>query len=735
MCRNIKRFALLLAGYSFLALMSTGAVHAYSGAGSGTELEPYLISSCSEFNEISDDADAYYELSNDIECNVENELDVDYFEGTLDGGGYTIEFNQNSDGSPNMGLFGDLGGASVSDLIVIGSIVSNQQYAGLLAGASGGSTINNVHVVGSVSSTSDYVGGMFGFSGCSADVNDSSAVVDVEGNEYVGGFTGLDGCEGPGTTYSDSYAEGAVNGSSYVGGFVGSAFITKMYNVYASGNVTAVDNIVGGVSGEFGGFGDAEASEWWGVMHEVHSTGDVSGNDYVGGIFGRSTGGDIGASIDRTYTEGAVSGYQYVGGFGGLHEVGLIDESYAMGDVISNGYNAGGFLGEVRGPDVVVSNAYATGDVNLEGSYGGGFVGTIYDGQITNSYAAGDVTITGEGNERAGSFTAESFEDEGADVGLTNNFGAGAVSAPVGAGGFIGLYNDVTTFENNYWDVYKSGVETCKAGADVDGCTGVNVDNSDPNYFINNSANSPLDEWNFAEDLWMTQENSYPCFAWQDVCQVAEIDEAPADTDSDTIADSTESAAPNSGDANNDGTPDSEQANVASFVNEVSGEYSVLEVSEECTITSVEALAEADVSNPSDSDYNYPAGMLDFVLDCGEEGFTATITQYHYGITGDFLVRKYKPSTGYFTIDTASTSNQTIDNQPVKVATYQVQDGSNLDLDSEANGTIEDPAGLGEATEVLADTGENIHPIYLTAALTLLIAGVGIAESKKIRSL
>ena len=203
-------------------------------------------------------------------------------------------------------------------------------------------------------------------------------------------------------------------------------------------------------------------------------------------------------------------------------------------------------------------------------------------------------------------------------------------------------------------------------------------------------------------------------------------DPGPDSSDQDNISDSIENSAPNNGDANNDGTPDSEQANVASFVDPVSEKYAVLEVSDECSITSVSAAAES-INTSQDSDFSYPAGLMDFTLDCGTPGFTATVTQYYYGASGDFVVRKYNPSTKtYTTIDQASISDQTIGGQPTKVATYQVKDGSSLDLDNTEDGNIHDPTGLATTTEALANTGQNTHNIELLA-IVLLTSGLAVS--------
>ncbi|MCB9822655.1 DUF5050 domain-containing protein [Candidatus Nomurabacteria bacterium] len=196
--------------------------------------------------------------------------------------------------------------------------------------------------------------------------------------------------------------------------------------------------------------------------------------------------------------------------------------------------------------------------------------------------------------------------------------------------------------------------------------------------------------------------------------------------DQDNIFDSVENAAPNNGDANNDGSQDSEQSNVASFIDPVTGQYAVLQVSNECSITNVSTVTES-ANTAQDTDFSYPNGLMDFTLDCGTPGFTATVTQYYYGASGNFTVRKYNPNNQtYTTIDQASISQQTIGGQPNKVATYQVTDGGELDLDNTTDGNIHDPTGLAQTTASLADTGQNTTPITILATI-LLTTGLAVS--------
>lgn len=175
------------------------------------------------------------------------------------------------------------------------------------------------------------------------------------------------------------------------------------------------------------------------------------------------------------------------------------------------------------------------------------------------------------------------------------------------------------------------------------------------------------------------------------------------DFDEDGQTNGEENSAPNDGDANNDGTPDSEQSNVISFMNSVTGQYTVLEHS--CVATnSVVLLAESDNSE-QDSAFEYPVGLIDFEISC-DVGETATITQYFYGDYNSSLMilRKFKESI-YSTVSEAVLTNETIADLPVLKIVYQITDGGELDDDNLENGIILDPVGAALNSAGVPNTG------------------------------
>ena len=188
--------------------------------------------------------------------------------------------------------------------------------------------------------------------------------------------------------------------------------------------------------------------------------------------------------------------------------------------------------------------------------------------------------------------------------------------------------------------------------------------------------------------------------------------------DNDGVSDAVENAAPG-GDGNNDGIPDSEQANVASFVNPVTNEYVTLAVPSSCQLSSVNGVSSLTLAN--DSRYSYPVGLLDFTANCSTPGYTAMVSQYyHKAPDGDFVLRKERSGT-YQTISDATFSRQTLHGNQVLIASYSILDGGPLDDDGVANGIIIDPAGPARLIPGVPNTGigtvESIVRVTILAPL------------------
>lgn len=159
-------------------------------------------------------------------------------------------------------------------------------------------------------------------------------------------------------------------------------------------------------------------------------------------------------------------------------------------------------------------------------------------------------------------------------------------------------------------------------------------------------------------------------------------------------------------DKNGDGILDSAQPHVTSVASTLTGKIVVLEVDEGCSIDSALTKGESD-NRAQDAGYDYPNGLLDFIVNCGDPGYTTNVKQYYYDVLPEgFVPRKYNPSaSSYFDIPEASIELKTVYGYNSTVLSYRVTDGGDLDVDGELNGIIVDPAGLGIRGVGVPNTG------------------------------
>ena len=118
-----------------------------------------------------------------------------------------------------------------------------------------------------------------------------------------------------------------------------------------------------------------------GSIISIDVTGTVNGNEDVGGLVANN-----GGTITRCVANVMVRGISRIGGLVGFHGNGVISESRASGNVTGN-ENVGGLVGANNSS---IANSYAEGTVS-GGTRVGGLVGRL-DGRITNSYAIGKVS-------------------------------------------------------------------------------------------------------------------------------------------------------------------------------------------------------------------------------------------------------------------------------------------------------------------------------------------------------
>ena len=212
----------------------------------------------------------------------------------------------------------------------------------------------------------------------------------------------------------------------------------------------------------------------------------------------------------------------------------------------------------------------------------------------------------------------------------------------------------------------------------------------------------------------ISPDNQYALMpSWQPV--------SASDIDADGILNTVENAAPNGGDANGDGIADKNQGNITSLVDPVTGSYVAVESS--CSSNTAVSAQTLPV-NYVDTAFQYPAGLLGFTLECDNDGDTATVTQYFYGVSAvnTMVLRKYDSQTHtYATVPGSTISAVTIGGQAVTKVSYTITDGGPFDQDGSANGAIVDPVGLAVPSVGTPNTGvSGAVPFPRTLAAPLL---------------
>lgn len=176
------------------------------------------ISTCEEFQNINNDVDASYVLTQDIDCTetigwsegFEPIANTGYFYGSLDGQGYTVDGIMVSGIDSYTGIFGSTDdGAIIRNIGFTNVEITGGSYTGGAVGLNYGS-IENVFVSGWVTSLSGYPGGVVGNNSGGTILNSySQASVEVVGGVYAAGISGINS-----GTITNSYATGVIIATS-----------------------------------------------------------------------------------------------------------------------------------------------------------------------------------------------------------------------------------------------------------------------------------------------------------------------------------------------------------------------------------------------------------------------------------------------------------------------------------------------------------------------------------------
>jgi hypothetical protein len=454
-----------------LGLVET--VGAFSGDGSGTEVDPYIITDPCQLQEMQYGLSAWYELGNDIDASATSGWNggegfvpvgdsAHGFTGHLDGNDFTISGLYVNRGSDDyVGLFGVIDGGEVKNVGLVDPNVTGKSQAGALVGKNYYGTITNCHSTGDVSGT-DTVGGLVGFQSYGSISHSSSQATVIGSGDNCGGLLGnsqfgtIDNCNSAGNVRGNSNVGGLAGSKTYdsisncnseatvigsgnnCGGLVGFNSRVAITNCRSAGAVTG-DNQVGGLVG----YGVTSCT-----ITNCHSTGNVTGNSNVGGLVGYMYSN---SSINDSYATGDVNGYGSVAGLVGYNRRCTITHCYSTGTVNAT-YNAGGLVG-YHYDNSSISVCFSTSDVNGTGDDCGGLVG-LSTCSITDCFATGNVS----GNRFIGGLVGDNT-----DIATTTNcYSTGSVSGTYDVGGFAGWNSG--TCNDCFWDVNTSGLIASACG-------------------------------------------------------------------------------------------------------------------------------------------------------------------------------------------------------------------------------------------------------------------------------
>lgn len=360
----------------------------------------------------------------------------------------------------------------------------------------------------------------------------------------------------------------------------------------------------------------------------------------------------------------------------------------------------------------LVRDAYSWSDINVVdetkvevvggliaqiGAFGGGDLTATTE--LINVYADSDV----EGTTDVGGLVGLSQGNSEGLIIINNSFAMGRVVATGVEADYAAILADPDSdnpsygynFDNTYYDATRTDAGNCIGYLDANGsCFAVNEEGEDPDYFINNHTNAPLDEWDFEDDMiWKTQVSTPPVFKNFGISPDDESENPDGQGD----------------DLNNDGIPDSEQ-NYVTVINDINtSKIVVLELGEDCETDVVNVLRE-DQLEVKDMGYEYANSFIGFSANCGTAGYEMTVKVFYYDVEkAELVLRKYNPyNNSFFNLTDAHSANleqTTINGHTVTIASYHIVDGGELDMDGDRNGNIEDPVGLGKQVVSTPNTG------------------------------
>jgi len=235
----------------------------------------------------------------------------------------------------------------------------------------------------------------------------------------------------------------------------------------------------------------------------------ITGHNNCGGLAGTITGNSV---ISQCSSSGEVNGNNLVGGLVGENWIADVFNSYSVCNV--TGYNyVGGLLGHVWTCDV--SFCYSAGSV-IGFDYCGGFAGLIQDVIVINSYTTCNVS----GNSHIGGLIGKNH-----NTSVIKCYSSGFVLGNSHTGGLIGSDWPSSIVENSFWDIETSGQEESNGGSGktTEEMTNIATYTSLETNGLDETWDFVLDPFDDVEteeywDLNSLYNSGYPFLRWQNLC-------------------------------------------------------------------------------------------------------------------------------------------------------------------------------------------------------------------------
>lgn len=237
-----------------------------------------------------------------------------------------------------------------------------------------------------------------------------------------------------------------VVGVSLVGGLIGeNIYGGAIRESHFSGQVDG-DQAVGGLVGH----------HYEGTISKSHSDATVNGRENVGGLVGFNT---ISSTVSDSYSKGTVTGNTVVGGLVGMNigEGTTITTSYSLANVGSSktvGVSMGGLVGQNE-EGGIIKRSFSMGSVIGKFAIGGLAGDNLNGASISDCFSTGNV----EGNKYVGGLVGFNYFM----AKIEYSYSIGRVIGTEDVGGLVGHDEEGTT-SLSYWDTMTSGQSESAGG-------------------------------------------------------------------------------------------------------------------------------------------------------------------------------------------------------------------------------------------------------------------------------